>query len=60
MKEVIVPISETYKMKKYLRVLIGKYPWRVNLYACLDHKEFSPSWEYWQFDGKTPQNFLCN
>jgi len=52
MHEIVVPIAELPRMKIFLRVLIGKYPWRVNLYACIDHEDYTPPWEYWLSEGK--------
>lgn len=52
MKEIIVPISDLPKMKKHLRVLIGKYVWRVNAYACIDHADYTPILTYWMSSGK--------
>ena len=58
MKEIKIEIAELPKMKKYLRVLIGKYSWRVSLYACMDHEDYSPVLEYWLSGGKKSKHHI--
>ena len=40
-----IELGSVGSLRKYLRVLTGKYAWNSNLYGCVDHRKISPRFE---------------
>ena len=55
MKEIFVreTLLDDGKLKRFLRIRSGSYPWRTMVYICIEHCEFSPRYYYAETDGKS-------